>query len=67
MWPKDWDRSFAAVKLSLENTINPIANNTNMIDNAYFLKCIKIKFILKFRFIIIILYENDSENRRAFC
>lgn len=56
--PKGSSRSFAAVRLSLENTISPKANNTKITDKAYFLRCMKIKLILKFRFIIIILYEN---------
>lgn len=44
--------SLDAVKFSLENTISPTANKTNIIVNRFFFKDIKIKFALIVLFFI---------------
>lgn len=49
---------FAAVRLSFENTIKPIVNKTKIAGKSCFFNCIKMKLILKFLLIILILYEN---------
>jgi len=53
--PKEIARSFEAFKLSLEKTTNPIRNNTNIIEIAFFLKLKNMKFVLTF-FLTMIYY-----------
>ena len=62
MIPKVTSRSFAADKLSLEKAIRPSANNTKIIDNACFFNGIKIKFVLTFFLIIIVIIWRNGKS-----
>lgn len=58
--------SFEAVKLSLENAISPIANNTKIIVKMLSFKDIKIKFVFTVLLFIQKLYEKIEEVWQCF-
>ncbi len=64
--PKAKARDFAASKLSLEKAIRKMVNNTKIIENKCFFKESTIKLIPNILLIILILYEEITQNRLVF-